>query len=108
MIAGLIVTSSCTNTVRNPGHFTSGSTFITSPNYPKPYLDNTECFWNISVPCQGRVPTKEFPEIKVSFDIFQLHSNEDVLEVKIGNRLLKRIRGNEIPEPMFFKEQFIE
>lgn len=102
------MTSSCAKTVRNPGHFTASSTFITSPNYPKPYSDNTECFWNVSVPCQGMVPTKDLPEIKVLFDIFRLNSRDDVLEVKIGNWLLRSIRGNEIPKPMFFKEQYIE
>ena len=108
IIIDITVTSTCPNTVQNPGHFTYGSTYIKSPNYPQPYPDNTECFWNISVPCQGTVPIKDLPGIKMSFDTFQLNSNDDVLEIKQGSWLLHTLRTNEKTQPMLFREQHIE
>ena len=108
MNLGLIVTSSCADTVRNPSNFGSGSTIIKSPKYPQPYPNNIECFWNISVPCQGRLPASNLPGIKMVFDKFRLKSNDDVLEIKMGSWLLHSIRGNEHPQPMFFREHYIE
>ena len=105
---GPIVTSSCVNTVQNPSNFGSGSTIIKSPKYPQPYPNNIECFWNISVPCQGTVPTSNLPGIKITFDKFLLKSNEDILEIKMGNWLVHSIRGKEQPQPMFFREQYVE
>ena len=103
-----IVTQTCRRTVRGPGDGTGGTTFLTSPDYPNLYPENTKCHWNISVPCRGIVSIANLPMIKIDFDLFQLRPNQDELDIKRGTRLIRRIQGRQIPAPFISEEPNIE
>ncbi|XP_077347020.1 cubilin isoform X1 [Lithobates pipiens] len=73
---------------------------FSSPNYPMPYYENSECYWLLSA-SRGN-------QIEIQFETFHLESHDncirDYLAVYNGNSsnsaLLKKLCGPELPSPI--------
>ena len=108
------VSSTCVDTITGATHshkseVTRSTVSLKTPNYPSSYPNNMVCQWNISVPCQSPgTPQSKLANIRIDFDIFQLNSNRDELDIKKGNTLLKSFKGDKLPNPFISRAQNIE
>nr|DBA25188.1 TPA: hypothetical protein GDO54_012746 [Pyxicephalus adspersus] len=79
---------------------TALSGVFSSPNYPMPYYENSECYWHLSA-SRGN-------QIEIQFESFHLESHKncvnDYLAIYDGNStnsaLLEKLCGSELPAPI--------